>query len=194
MVYAIAQDLQDRLGFDLSEDEQALATQLISEAESHIDFYTGKNFNNNPNAVDTFDGSPEIVAWIVINKPLLSVASVTLNGVTLTVGDDYVVYLDTSTIKFIIRLDNQNIDANQNLQNVVITYEWGYDTVPATIKNICLEMAQKSFSQYLAYKNLKGADKISIGDISTAFTKELMLTKKIERLLDRFRSVSLRVI
>ena len=188
MVYATYHDLENRLGFTLEPDEQSLVTQLIAEAESHIDYYTGKNFNNNPNELDVFDGAAEISQWTVRFKPLNVVNSVTLNNNVLTVGEDYAVYTNSSTIKFISAL---NAD---DLQNVEIDYDWGYATVPSAIKNICLEMVQMSFSQYLAFKNLKGADKITIGDITTQFTKQVMLTPAIERMLNPFRSISLRVI
>ena len=188
MAYAIYQDLQDRIGFVLTPDEQTLVTNLISEAESLIDFYIGKNFNENEAETDVFDGAEEITQWTLRQKPLVSVTSVVFNDNTLVVDTDYAVYTDSSTIKFI-----RTLDAYKK-KNVVITYVWGYANVPHAIRNICLEMVSKSFISYQAMKNLKGADKITIGDITTSFTKEVMLTPKIERMLDRFRSVSLRVI
>jgi hypothetical protein len=188
MAYAIYQDLQDRLGFTLEPDEQNLVTQLIREAESFIDFYTGKNFNENDAETDVFDGAEDITQWTVRYKPLISVTSIVFNGNTLTVDTDYAVYLESSTIRFNTTLDSYD------RQNVTITYKWGRTDVPPAIRNICLEMVSKSFICYQDMKNLKGADKITIGDITTSLTKEVMLTPKIERMLDRFRSVSLRVI
>ena len=118
MAYATCQDLQDRLGFILSPDEQALATQLISEADSHIDFYTGKNFNVNEDEIETFDGNKTITQWTLPNKPVTAVSSITLNGRPFTVDVDYLLSLETSTVKFITVLNDQN------LRNVVITYNW----------------------------------------------------------------------
>lgn len=188
MVYATNSDLQERVGFTLSDDEASLVTSLIAEAVGLIDDFTGKNFNDNSNEIEFFDGDKSINQYTVRFKPLTAVNSVKLNDNLLTVNEDYKVYLKLSTIKFKRPLNDDD------LQNVEIDYDWGYNTVPPAIKNICLEMVQKSFSQYIAFKNLKGADKILIGDISTEFTKQVMLTPDIERMLSPYRSLSLRVI
>jgi len=116
MALSTVSDVEKVLGVDLSaNDETTVTNLLIPAADSAIENYVGYSLLYQADIVETFDGD-DSEDLFVKRAPIISVASVVEDDVTLTSGNtnDYVVYKGLGLIK---RTGLQYWSA-QRLQNI----------------------------------------------------------------------------
>lgn len=84
-------DLEDRLGRNLTVDEQRIATRLLADASAAVRLYTGQQFTLEVDEQDPPESVPDVVKLKVRNgkvrlpqRPVLSVDSVTVTALDLT--------------------------------------------------------------------------------------------------------------
>ncbi len=151
MPYTTAEHVAKRLGLELTPDELILVNSLIERAESIVDGFTHRNFYNNSDEIEYFDGEDGLLYIYPENTPLLSVSEITLNGTALVDETNYWVYADKAYIRFFNGVLN-----SQAPQNVKVTYDWGYTTVPKAVEHFCTEVACRIFQRYKADFQLEG--------------------------------------
>ena len=180
---ATVKDVVDRLGATLNNAEKNLVQSLIERAEAIIEQFTGRDFSSHEKTAK-IDGNKELEFWYVPDKPLISVTSIISDGDTLVEDTDFWVYPDKGYIRFVKGILN---DADP--RNVVITYKWGYSTIPKGIIHICTEMAINGFNNYRADKMLEGAVSGSFADFNIRFEKKALLSEDLERELYYYREL-----
>lgn len=163
-----------------------LLNTLIASCSAYIEAWLSRSilqatYTETRNGV----GSPIMV---LRQFPIISVASVSLNGNTLlprpplspsmtVTGTDYPGYVfdDVS-----VMLDGGVF--YKGFQNVTIVYDAGYATVPPDIDHACVEM----IGDWFTYKGRIGVLSQSIEGQTTSFT-DIPITKRARGVLDQYR-------
>lgn len=167
MALSTVSDVEKVLGVDLSSNDEANVTNIfITAADAAIENYVGYSLNYEASIVETFDGNDDDSIYLK-RVPVISVASITEDGYTLTEGndEDFVVYKALGLIK---RTGLQYWSA-QRLQNIVVTYTAGYsdseptaEDIPSDLKFVSARVAGRLF---LASASLSTQQ--STGEVST---------------------------
>lgn len=191
--FATPDDLATRLGLTLTEDERDRATDLLVIATGLIQDEVKQTLFLVEDDVLTIPGTSDDMIKLP-QRPVVSVASVVLDGVTLTESTDW--FLDVDAINRIPRTVAQVpsglIDEvatsgryrgfGSPRQTLVITYTHGYaaDALPGAVKAICLEAVVR------AWVNPGAAASTRVGDTHDTYTDGgLMLTDTERRTLRR---------
>lgn len=155
VAFATAADLAARLGIVLTSDEQTRATTLLAQASGLIQDVVGQTLALVTNDTLILPGTPEDRIKLP-QRPVVSVASVSLGEIPLVEGSDW--YLEGSTIYRIAAFYNRDFGMLNGpyllgstfgtpLQTLTIVYTHGYTPaeIPATVKTICLEAVVRCF-------------------------------------------------
>jgi hypothetical protein len=149
--FATNADLAVRLGVTLSAAEQTRADTLLQLASGVIQKEAKQTISQVANDVLTRPGSTDEVIRLP-ERPVVSVASVTLNGVAMVLDTDYVLISD-----MLVRLNSTVVSEDQfyvlypddgwgdPTQTLVVTYTHGWATVPDVIRAVCLEQAVRAW-------------------------------------------------
>lgn len=148
--FASSSDLAARLGLDFTADEHVRAAKLLADASGLIQDETAQTIALVTGDVYTRPGDYDTRIRLP-QRPVVSVASVVLNGVTLNPAQNY--YLERDEL---VRLNWNSIiqDSSFGLPwagwgfpwwNLVVTYTHGFQTIPKLVKDTCLEMATRVF-------------------------------------------------
>jgi hypothetical protein len=142
--FATVDEFATRLGADLTEAEETDAAVLLTLASAAIQDAAGQAIEKVTN--DTLSLRGTVAGRLMLpERPVLSVASVVLDGETLTVDEAY--YLDGDELVRMPGAYSAGFPGSSRYgfgdadQTLVITYTHGYDPIPGFIKAICLEMA-----------------------------------------------------
>jgi len=146
--FATVADLATFLQRDLSAADTATAALVLDLASGAIRDYTGQTISLVSNDVVTLD-PPQGSRLFLPELPVASVASVVLNGTTLTVAtantSGYYVYGDTGIIQYGYGYGYRNGSWGGAWgwapRSVVVTYSHGYATIPAAVRMVTLEVA-----------------------------------------------------
>lgn len=140
--FATNADLAARLGLTLTPEEQIRADALLTQSSELIQDHTKQRIALVTGDVAAMKGSSSDRIRLK-ERPIVSVASVVLNGVTLVEGDAF--YVDGDQL---VRLNwGGGGDAfgfraaswGFPWWSLVVTYTHGYNPVPALAKQICME-------------------------------------------------------
>ena len=170
--FATADDFADRIGETLSSDERARADALLARVSKEIQDVAGQKIILVTDDVLTRKGTTDR-RILLPERPVQSVASVTLNGAELEEGSDW--FLDGDEI--VRRMLTTFIDAAEldvttfgrgfgfEWLPLVITYTHGWDAgdIPGFLKEICCEAAGRAFF------NPASVARETIGDTATVY-------------------------
>jgi hypothetical protein len=144
--FATPADLAARLGVDLTDDEQTRAAALLASSTGLIQAEAKQTITLVEDDTLTRRGTRDTQISLP-EKPVISVASVTVNGVALAEGTDW--YLDGSDItRMPVFGIIEGVGFDDDLlrrgfgwpgMQVEIVYTHGYDEIPEAVKVICLE-------------------------------------------------------
>lgn len=124
--FATHTDLAARLGIDLAEGEQGRADTLLTLASDLIRRAARQDIDQ---GTTTFKVSGGIGRILFPQRPVVSVASVTVDGAT----------LDGWTI------DGDYLTGTWSGRELEITYTHGWNPVPDAIKAVCLEIVTRAW-------------------------------------------------
>lgn len=117
---------------------------LVSAASQAVERYCGRTFER-ATLTETHDGRNRSRLWLR-RRPIVSVASVTINGTALdnTTSDAWVFHPATGELR-----RGNGHEAEQfaawfpwGLQNIVVTYTGGYNPIPADVKHATILWAR----------------------------------------------------
>ena len=185
MALCTADDVEYRLGgVSFTTTEAVLVGELIDAAQGHMERIAARTLES-ASRTETFDAPESPMIWLE-NTPVTAVASVVVDGTTLTVTDDY---LYTSSGR-ITRVANgiPRHWATRKAQTVVVTYTGGYVTVPEDLKDICARVAARAWQAGEAYESapagaggirqvsLAGSDSVTFASTVADVTAAVSLT------------------
>jgi hypothetical protein len=179
--FALNADLAARLGLALTPAEQTRADALLTLASGLIQDETKQAISLVANDVYTRPGDYDTRVRLP-ERPVVSVASVVLNGQALVAGTDFFVDHDE-----IVRMNWSSIIQDSSFGmpwagfgfpwwNLVVTYTHGYAVVPNLVKTVCMEMVTR------VWTNPGAVIQTSIGNEQTVYApyaappRGLMLT------------------
>jgi hypothetical protein len=181
-------DVEKVLGVDLSSNDETNVTNVfITAADAAIENYVGYSLNYEASIVETFDGTDDDSLYLK-RVPVVSVASITEDGFTLTEGndEDFVVYKKLGLIK---RTGLQYWSA-QRLQNIVVTYTAGYsdtevtaEDIPADLKFVSARIAGRLFTASASLSTQQSTGEVSTNIADNTTDSKFQLVKS-ERLGD----------
>lgn len=140
--FAESVDLEARLGLTFTADEHLRAQQLLAWASGLIQLETKQTVSLV--AGDTLTRPGDYSSRIRLpQRPVVSIASVTVDGVAQTLGTDF--YLDGDELVRIGPLPDSSFGLPGSgwgypWKNIVIVYTHGYAVVPKLVKAIAMEM------------------------------------------------------
>lgn len=153
--FATHGDLAARLGLTLTDAENTRADALLTLSSGLIQDVVGQTIELVENDVLRMPGTVEDRITLP-QRPVVSIASVMLDEVTLVEGSDW--YLDGATIYRRAVVFNPQLGLIDGpfllgsgfgtpLQTLAITYTHGYadDDIPTTVKAICMEAVVRCF-------------------------------------------------
>lgn len=195
--FAEYSDFETRLGITLTTDEQTRVDSLLTDASGLIQDAAGQEIAYHATDTLTIPGT-NAERIPLPERPVVSVESVTIDGRELVEGTDW--YLDGDQIARFATLNLINVggafdrvDAPFLLgsgfgrpnQELVIVYTHGYEAVPKTFKEICLEAVVR------VWVNPGSVARATVGNTSTVYDNNrfsptgLLLTEDEQRRIRR---------
>lgn len=166
--FATNADLASRLGLTLTAGEQTRADALLTLASGLIQQKTRQTISLVNDDVLTRPGDYSERIRLP-QRPVVSVASVVLYGITLVQGDQF--YVDGDEIA---RMNWNSVVQDSSFGrpwsgwgfpwwNVVVTYTHGFATIPELVKAICMEMAVR------VWVNPGSVAREHVGNVATVY-------------------------
>ena len=132
MALCTVSDVESMIQIDYSSNLEADITNVfIPYVDSAISRFLGYNPEYDSSIVEKFDGKERTHLFLKV-VPVVSITSVTEDDIALTSGNDkdYVAYLEEG---FLVKTGKSRW-SDARMQNVVVTYAAGYQTIPETIR------------------------------------------------------------
>jgi len=196
MALSTVSDVEKVLGVDLSTaDETNVTNVFITTADAAIENYVGYALGYEASISETFDGDDSEDLFLK-RLPIVSVASVVEDGVTLTAGNnnDYVIYNELG----LIRRTGLQYWSAQKLRNITVTYTAGYsdsessaEDIPKDIKFVSARVAGRLFmaSAALSTQQSTGTVSTNIADNTTDSQFQLVKSERLGDYQAEYESV-----
>lgn len=147
MTFCTQADVEKRLQWDITAEPEDVVTTLITAAQALIESETDRTLESTAR-VEKFDGSYHEI--YLTHWPVTAIASVTEDGTTLTVDDDYVF----DELGRLVRVSNgiPKDWQNRKVLGVEVTYTGGFltgthDLQLEHLRSICTEVVARAFRQ-----------------------------------------------
>lgn len=179
---ATLSELKTYLGITWS-DSDALLTIFLQGADAAIIKYIGR-WIEAANYIEQYDGKAQLM-FNLKQYPVNSVTSISENDGTFTTpvrtvvdADDYSVDSDTWIVNFLYPME-------RGFKNYQVVYNAWYETVPAELKLICLQLAAKAWNR----KGAEGIKSETVAWDSLVFDVSVLWDEAI-LLLNEYKDVS----
>lgn len=138
-------DVEQKLQWKITAEPDTTLTALIADAQAHIEAEVGRTVESAARS-ETFDGGR--VALFLRYWPVSAVATVTEDGVALTVTDDYLWYPSGKVIR--VSGDYQTAWKTAKHQSIVVEYTGGFlspdhDSHLEHLGSLCAEVVARAF-------------------------------------------------
>lgn len=172
-------DLRHFLGINHSNLDMGRAKRLLSQASELIRGYCKQEITQvtGDTATLTGRGEPEL---LVPEQPVVSVASITEDGVAVPASD-----FDCSSAGVLRRLFGVwGLESDPSV--IVVTYTHGYSPVPQDVRAVCLAVAGRAYT----FRE-PGRDSIALDGLQEArgFSPDMVLTLQEQRSLTPYAVV-----
>lgn len=158
-------------------NDDSLIQIILEGVSKQFDNYTYRTLEN-ATAASTLDGNGKQY-FFNLDYPINSITSVVLDGVTLTAGAtaDYIHYTSDHEAK----LKKIGGVWTEDEQNLVITYDRGYSTIPDDLELACFLQASKIYDR----KGISQSSRITATGDSMTF-RSINMGKDVKEILDRY--------
>ena len=119
-------DLEHLLQIDVTNEPDSTVTSYLVAAQAAAEAYCQRHFDYATSNVETFDGDGKQAIIQVDRWPINTVASVVESSVTLTVDQDYILYVDNGWVMRTAGGARQSRGWRNHRRGIVITYNGGY--------------------------------------------------------------------
>ncbi len=164
----------------------SLAADLIEQASETVDLYCGRDFALHEDVAERYDGSGRRRLRLR-GHPIVAVASVEVDGVTLADGDEYVVLEGPGILE---RVDGTLW--RRGRRNVSVVYTYGFTTPPGAIVSIVEDLDVWALTHAARNRATKGASSMSMDGYSVAYSelsRLMVLAPEQMQVLDRYRVI-----
>lgn len=160
----------DDLNVDDSVDLDEFIEKQLGYASDHINVYCQRDFEFHEDETEKYSGNGQDTIALR-NFPVVDVSSVEVNGSEID-EDAYRIEGGTSYSRensgVLKRVDGDVW--RQGVLNIVVTYTWGYESVPDVVNDIAVEMAVDALKSAVNNYKTGGLDSMSIEGFQTKFT------------------------
>ena len=189
--------VEQRLQINFTDNSDVVCAELIAAAQGHIERVAGRNIEA-ASHTETFDG-PASTLWL-LNTPVNSITSITVDGTALT-SNDYT-YTDYGRLARTVNSRERNWSTTKQ-QSIVVAYNGGYTTVPYDLQDICANMAARAFqagasnaavpagSEGIKSIMLAGSDSITFRDTAADLVNAVGLTAQELDMVSYYRNPTL---
>jgi hypothetical protein len=154
MALCTTTDVEYRLGgVSFTTTEAVLVGELIDAAQGHMERIAARTLET-ASRTETFDAPDSPFIWLE-NTPVTAVGSVTVDGTTLTVTNDFL-FTAAGRVTRVSRGIPRHW-ATRKVQTVVVAYTGGFVTVPEDLKDICARVAARAYQAGEAYSSVPAA-------------------------------------
>ena len=170
-------------------DEAALAAligHLAVQASDDVDTYCGRDFGLHEDVAERYDGTGRD-RLMLRGRPIVSVASVEVDGVALTEGIEYEVLEGPGILE---RIDGT--PWRRGRRNVSVVYSHGYVSPPGAIVSIVEDLVVGALTHAARNRATKGASSMSMDGYSVAYSelsRLMVLAPEQMQMLDRYRPI-----
>jgi len=164
----------------------SLAADLIEQASETVDLYCGRDFALHEDVAERYDG-PGRRRLRLRGWPIVSVASVAVDGTALTGDVEYEVDAGPGILE---RVDGAVWPPGR--RNVSIVYTYGYATPPGAIAGVVEDLVAGALTHAARNRAVKGASSMSMDGYSVAYSelsRLMVLAPEQMQILDRYRAV-----
>lgn len=169
-------------------DEASLASlvkDLIEQASDSVDLYCGRDFAHHVAVEERCDGTGRD-RLMLRGRPVISVTSVEVDGVSLVDGDEYMAHEGQGILE---RIDG--LPWRRGHRNVVVVYSYGYVTPPPAIVGVVEDLVTGALTHAARNRAAKGASSMSMDGYSVAYSelsRLMVLAPEQLQVLDRYRA------
>lgn len=140
-------DVEHKLQWDITAEPDATVTELIADAQAHMEAEVGRPLESASYTGETFDGGR--VALLLKNWPVTAVDDVTEDGTSLTVDDDYV-WKENGRVLRVTTAGYRTFWRSYKPQSITVDYDGGYlagthDSELEHLGSICAEVVARAF-------------------------------------------------
>lgn len=172
MPFATYEDVESRLGRSLSPTERNTVSEILAEASSAIQIYTGQRFEAGTETITLRSRTGTV---LLPQRPVKDVVEMTAYDA------DYLNY----------ELSGNTITGLPVGTLVTVTYEYGYDDVPEAIQGIVVRAAVR------AINNPNGLASVTVGGYSETYSSKeheqgIVFGLADRMILDRYRLPAVR--
>ncbi|MDD4567974.1 MAG: hypothetical protein PHU37_08730 [Methanoculleus chikugoensis] len=163
----------------------SLAEDLIEQASDSVGLYCGRDFGLHEDVAERYDGTGRD-RLMLRGRPIVSVASVEVDGVALTEGIEYEVHEGPGILE---RVDGT--PWRRGRRNVVVTYSHGYTSPPGAIVGVVEDLVAGALTHAARNHATKGASSMSMDGYSVAYSelsRLMVLAPEQMQILDRYRA------
>jgi len=195
MSWPTASDVEARTGIALTDGATSYGldvSELLDRAKAFAESYCHRSFDE-AEVTEEHDGG---VVIGISRPPIVSVSSLTYNGVALAENDDFYIY------PFYIYIEGARLrdlesraPFERDPKAISITYIGGYSDdsgdhipIPSELKEIVLEIACRWLLRIdQRYREDKNAERITVGEMSAVFVSPEDDMADLLRRLDQFK-------
>jgi hypothetical protein len=153
--------------YDYGDLPDSMIQQMISSSDSLIDTETGRSFSQNTANIEYLNVEESQRVFFLKNYPVITLSSVEVNTEVQTsapnwsasasgLGNDYIANSEDLVIGRIRFIDNF---PNQGEDNLKVTYDYGYSTVPPLAQELSTLLTLRQMANSSVYKSIfKGHD------------------------------------
>ena len=195
MAYITQTEIEYHLQKDFGNTPDAVVAYLIEKAEAVVAKYLGSAVEKETVTDEVYDGTSMPTLWLR-SRPVIAITSVTELGTALSAGTGYLIYENGR----LVRMSGEYTKSTWawQPQSVTVTYEAGYDPVPADIGHVATGLAGRMFEQGAANAAIStpGVNLERIGDYMAQYDIDraldtVSLTDMDQEILNRYRKVAM---
>jgi hypothetical protein len=180
-----------------SSELKTLISNLNDRAKSLIDEYCQRDFEEHLGETTTVDGNgrrelslPQYASGDGLFYPIISLASVSLNGNALD-ASDYRIKPQPNALsnRNAGVIERKNARWPRGWENIEVTLDWGYESPPEEVKSIAESLVVSQLLDAAQAEKGSGASSISMDGFSVSFSERMRLNDEHKQRLSRFRRV-----
>lgn len=195
--YGDATTIRSRAGLtyeDLGLANDGALTTLIQSlnqrASANVDTWCRRDFTQHANVTEKYDGTNRdtmrLRGW-----PVISIASVTVNGV-LQAADSYRVLPSDGGMPNAGILQRKNSTWPKQWEGTSVVYTWGFAAPPDVVKHVVEELVVRALLNAAGAYKAKGASIVGLDGFTATYQRDpVTLTEQDKAALQPYRSVIL---
>lgn len=168
------------LGLDSDDALRSFIGDLNDRASAAIEDFCRRDFTLHSNAVEKYDGTDD-EALDLRGWPVVSITSVTEDGVALVADTDYrqrPTVAGGESVGILEKPDGKTW--GKAWHRYVVTYTWGYAATPLDVKRIAEDVVVRALQAAKADREAAGASSVTMDGFSTTYDRRALACELLD--------------